>query len=79
MTSSCHLSKNVYQTIFLFIYIMGEPGKFVLRNSVESKRNCILSDGTQRRVLPCYQNQKIKILIISFALVAIDLQPSRSL
>ena len=30
--------------------------------SAEFSRHCVLSDGTQRRIMPCYQSEEIKTL-----------------
>ena len=41
-------------------------GHFCSLLSAEFWRHCVLGDGTQRRALPFYQSEKMKILNISF-------------
>ena len=45
-----------------------EPSVKTLRSplSVEFRRHCVLSGGTQRRLLPRYESKEIKYLILYF-------------
>ena len=56
-------------TVIIFLYYNGQAILFPLKHFRSSllatlSRHCVLSSGTQRRALSCYQSEEIKILNI---------------